>query len=435
MEYPLQTRAVRLTPDRLASQARIDKTLEDLSARMYNTVLMPVLHEGTPNFQTNQRGETRAEGCLGAYTLKKLKETNFSVWLSIDMLTAGTSGTGRLGRLARNNRHWLMRTIHGEFTPPEFPELPGLFCWTSASFRQYLSQLMVTLVDSYPVDAVVFNLQHLPRTTLNPESWTHLGFSCLQRIQRELGYNVEEHLSNPKLDDHNRIVHWRYEQLRMLLENLKARILRIRKDLPVMILAGVHDPGDPWTPWAAWNQGGLAESYLLHAPAEDLRKHFRAFDKGFKTKRPFLAVADAETDLGDLAKSLPTAPATGFCVLNPGPLERVVMPNAEFHWNQPGAIENRPVTAASEIVRNSIKLFMDCQVMRPYFEKVEQILTNAGESLKYEIAQTVRADINDTMRKLRKGEVEIDGDPKETARRLDLIGRLLSLANPGFVDY
>ncbi|MCC5877529.1 MAG: hypothetical protein JJU11_15015 [Candidatus Sumerlaeia bacterium] len=343
--HPLQTRACWLTPDRLENTQILQETLEDFAERSYNTIIFPVLYDGEVSFQCDQIGDLRPKRCAGLRALELLADSEFTVWLSIDPLSAGAPGARDLGTLARRNRQWLMKNVEGNFKVKVGNDLPGLFCWTSLNFRRFVGNLITALVESHPVDGVVFDMRFIPRTTQDPSTWTHLGYSCLRWIQDGLDVDLERFLTRPSMEKHEEINQLRLEKLMDFLENLIARSRLQGGELSTHLLADLRNSEDPYAPWIPLYKEGLVSEVMLLAKAEDIPAHQRALDHLLPSPRPYLAAIKTETDLGDLAKSMEETSALGFCVLKPGPLGRATMPRAPYEWNFPGAVEQEPLHA------------------------------------------------------------------------------------------
>lgn len=348
--YPLQTRAVWLTPDRLESPSLLKGALKDFADRSYNTIVLPALHDGESPFHCQAEGEIKGRRCPGVRALELLGESEFTVWLSIDPLSGGAPGARGLGTLARRHRHWLMKNVEGNFRMTAGGEdLAGLFCWTSLQFRRFVGNLVNSLVAAYPVDGLVFDLRHIPRTTHNPSTWTHLGYSCLRWIQDELQVDIERFLSRPSVERLEKIDKMRQQKLMVFLENIIARARLVGGELTTHILASLGNPEDPWAPWIPIHEEGVVDEVLLLSAGEDFPRHARTLDQMTSTPRPLLAAIATETDLADLARSLERVSALGFAVLKPGPLGRTTMPRTDDQWSAPRAVESG-VTEALRIM-------------------------------------------------------------------------------------
>lgn len=431
----METRAAYLTPDRLESPERIERTVAELHDRGYNTVIVPVLYEGSLTFRTRGTGALRDSNCPGCHALEALSDSPFTVWLAVDILTAGSAETGALGSLAARNRQWLMRNIQGTYAPPSDPDLPGLFCPTSIDYRRFMGNLLVDIVDQFPMDGVVLDIRNLPVATEKPESWMHLGYSCLQRIQRELGYDLEEYLTQPTMEKFRVIDNWRQTQLLTFLENLKSRVQKTRRDLQFFLEVGFEDPEKPYAPWARGAKEGLVDALFLHAPPDAMAAHLEALDQAVGEEMPFLCSLDEENDLGELGKHLATLPTNGYCVRRPDVLHRTVLPEQSLVWSTPGSLESHPVWAALEIVRQLARELKALERAGPFFRKLEEYLTNAGETMKYDIALNIRQDILAILYKVRDGELEVTGNREHTMRMIDQVARLLLLTPIPPVEY
>lgn len=344
--HPLQTRAVWLTPDRLESPSLLKTALKEFRERSYNTIILPVLYDGEVSFQCQAEGGIKAKRCPGVRALEMLAESDFTVWLSIDPLSGGAPGSRSLGTLARHNRQWLMKNVEGNFrVKAGREELPGLFCWTSLQFRRFTGNLVNSLVEAYPVDGLVFDLRHVPRTTHNPSTWTHLGYSCLRWIQDELEVDLERFLSRPSVERLEKIDGMRQKKLMVFLENIIARARLLGGAMTTHILASLGNPEDPWAPWLPIHEEGVVDEVLLLSDGETLPHHVKALDLMTSSPKPLLAAIATETDLADLAKGLKEVSALGFAVLKPGPLGRTTMPETENQWESLSALEADVPTA------------------------------------------------------------------------------------------
>lgn len=436
--HPLQTRACWLTPDRLENPQILQETLDEFAERSYNTIILPVLYDGEVSFQCDQIGDLRPKRCGGLKALEILGESDFTVWLSIDPLSAGAPGARELGTLARRNRQWLMKNVEGNFKVKVGNDLPGLFCWTSLYFRRFVGNLLTALVESHPVDGIVFDMRFIPRTTQDPSTWTHLGYSCLRWIQNELDVDLERFLTRPSMEKHEEINQRRLEKLMDFLENLIARSRLQGGELTTHLLADLRNPEDPYAPWVPLYSEGLVSEVMLLAKAEETADHQRALDHLLPSPRPYLAAIKTETDLGDLAKSMEQTSALGFCVLKPGPLGRATMPRAVYEWNLHGAVEQQPLHAIRTMVRELKTQFADNEEIATILDAApSEFFDQTEPAPNYQGAMEFRDSILDHLRLLRSRMAQADPPAEEDAApppelmaitRLEALARLLVLS-------
>jgi hypothetical protein len=425
----LQTRACFLRPERFESEAGLRSTVEELAERGYNTVIVPVLHEGRITFSADAAGGLRGNRCPAVRALRVLDEAGMSFWLSVDPLLAGPAGGRALGTLARRHRDWLMKNIDGEFALGVRGGVPGLFCWTVHEFRWLLGNLLAGLFQGYAAAGLVFDLRYLPRTTLNPATWTHLGANCLSRVRRELGIDLEDFLARPTTSQHNAICQWRQRELVHFLEALKARARHMGGEIPALVLAGLEDPANPHAPWGPLYRNGVVDSVLLEAPSDQLAAHVAALDVvAGPTPRPYLPTVGTEAELAALGRVLPRMGAHGYCVLAPGSLRTEKRPAAPLRWNMPGAVENHPAEALELLLEGLEELLETLPALRDLLAMLPRLADGRLDIANHAALQEWRERLVARLVQWREGDDGSDDARVLALARLEMVARLLVLA-------
>lgn len=412
----------------MAAPTGIEELLNLFRDRGFNTVIVPVLHEGSVLFRTSSGGHIKMKRrCPARDVLKTLRDFPFSVWLSMDILTAGTGGTGQLGSLARDHGEWLMKNYRGGHEIPPGGRIPGLFCWTALNYRRFVGNMLVEIVEGYPVDGFLFDVRNLPQTRAeDPETWTHLGYSCLRRIQEELGVDLEDFLTQPTKKLFQAVMDWRMAEFAHFIEVIKARAQKSR-ELPVCLLASLGDPEDPFVPWRESFAKGIIDEVVLRMEAADAPAQVAALDEAMSDPRPFLIAARDEKHLEDVQEAARITPATGFVVVRPDSESKTPLPPVPYTWETPGALESHPITAALSLIEQLVSKLDPADPATFFFRSLEDYLSQGGESLRFAEVLKVREDVNLVRRKVEEGE-EMMVDREDTLRQLDRVSRLLLLA-------
>ncbi|CAN5318373.1 hypothetical protein BH09SUM1_BH09SUM1_21760 [soil metagenome] len=434
--YPMQTRAAFLLPEQMTTPERARRSLDELASRGYNTIIFPAIHEGSSPFRTRGNGSLSKKPCMGRKVLEMLRDYPFSVLLSVDLMAAGPPKGRRLGAIAQENRHWLIKNTQGKYRAQEFPELPGLFCWTTTDFRRFVGNLLVELTGGYPTDGLVFDLRYVPRTTPDPATWTHLGYSSLQHIQHDLHVNLEDFLNQPTVETLNRITNWREDLLLRFMENLKARVQKVRGQTLTAVLASIPSAENPYMPWLKAYDDGTVDDLLLHAPADEAENIMSIVDAGIEEARCFQLAIAKESQMEEYDAVMNRMSATGYCVMKPVYQEETTtLPPASMVWEHHGAVEIHPVDAAAEMIRNLAAGLDQSKRMGQFFLKLLEYFGSAKESIRYEDALKIRKDIVRIQKKIREEESESIADYQEIERTIDLIARLLLLTPVQNFDY
>lgn len=424
---PLQTRAAFLAPEWLESEHDLPVALERFRSRGFNTILVPVFWNGEPLIETTSGGQARREPAAVLRLLEALAESEMSVWLAVDPLSAGEPGSSRLGRLARRHPRWLMKNSAGGAACQADGDLPGLFCWTSLEYRRYLGNLLVSLAEGYPFDGMVFDLRHAPCPTNDPDTWMHLGDSCLSRLRGELGLDLESYLNQPALEQFQIVEGWRCQQLMRFVQNLKARVRRAQTEVLFLLLANLRSLEDAGPPWRACLMRGLFEAVLLDVGTDEFGKHLRELDKLGTVERPVLAVANSEEELRELGPTLAATPASGFVCLDPDQTGgEAEMPASVVEWEAGGALESRPLLAVRAILRHIVDEDIGDEIDTP--------LRQALSELNPAWATFHLPEAMELQKKLRHMRREVEGIPEPIAREMELAERLLYLAPPPQVE-
>jgi len=429
MGTPLQTRCCAIKPEWLTN-LEPGELIALLTARGFNTVILPAMQHGAVNFWVDSKGEITTGTCLARELLVAIRDHGFSVLLGVDFLSAGAVGARRLGSVADRHRNWLIRTSRGRHRVNQFPEVPGLFCWTTLEFRRFLSNLLVSIADSYPIDGIVLDLRRIPHTTNDPRSWTHLSFSCLERIPRELGIDIEDFLNQPSVDTLERIRQWRLAELHHFIGALKARIQISRQD-PIVAAIVPREPREtPTPPWLDPVRRGVINEVIVPFDHEDEAHPMGMIDSLGSDPVPVLVGFETEEALRTRTQLVDDLGALGFVVMDPDPSEHDLPPPPPTEWSEPGAGEAEPIAAAHAIVSDLAIRFSEHEKFGPFLGSLDQFFQNSQNALKYEDAMKVRGDLLKLVKALRQN--------KDHAAEVPLVERAiryLRLAPIGVVEY
>lgn len=425
--HPLQTRACFVSPATMLATSELVAFAQARIEEGYNLLILPALHQGTPLFDVTRSGILKGGNCPARRALQLLAPLPVDVWLSFDLLTAGDPKRGRLSTLASGNRDWLMKNIEGSFRVPGKPQIPALFCWTALEFRRYVGNMLVNVIEGYPIDGILIDLVNLPRTTEDPSTWMSLGFCALQRMREELGFNIESFLMNPSMKRFRRIEEWRGVELRRFIENLKARARKARHNLPLCLLADVHNADDPFMPWEKCFSEGLVEELMLRVEPKTIEAVFSAVDTRMEEPRPILAALDNEGHLRRVAELKPPVMPIGYCLLNPAFNESPVFPDPDVAWQLPLASERSPIAAGSATLIRLTELSDKTSQFGVYIRRLKDYLEFCGDKVKYEDILVVRGDLLFLRGKLDSNEITPGGQGEEIRQKLDLAIRLFQL--------
>ncbi len=431
----LQTRACFVPPEFLADETDLRNALGEIQARGYNTVLIPAFFEGESLFQTRRSGRLRGGRCPGHLALSITREYPFSVWLLVDFLAAGVPGTGKLGELARANGEWLMRDYQGNHQFDAGGGAPGLFCWTSVEYRRYLGNLLAELVDGYPVDGLFFDFRSFPESGDTPETWSHLGYSSLRRIQAELGLDLEAFLTNPTTDQFRAMERWRQGQLEHFVESICARVQEERFELVTGLLVSAEAvaPNAPWMP--LYRRGVASEVALIVSP-DGIADGVRDLDLAATGERPFLVAVEKEEGIVALGPPLRDIPATGFLVLEPDFETRRPLPPPDMFWTMTGALESDPIAAAATIMTTLTTRIDRADPVLLFFDELGEFLAlDDPRDVTFKDIFKVRGDVQ-----LIADQIAQDTEGSAEGRRvivheLNRVARLLMLAPAQPIQY
>jgi hypothetical protein len=425
--YPLQTRACFLLPDRLSRGLALAEFLDGLVQSGYNTVVFPALYDGEAVFDVRSRGNLRQKACAAQEAMTILQDFPLTVWLGVDLISAGTPGSGRLGALARRNRSWLMKNVNGSYEAPPDGQLPGMFCWTTLDYRRFVANLVVDIVEAFALDGLLLDLSNLPRTTEDPSTWMNLGYSSLQRMQKELGIDGEAFLANPTIEKFHEIEDWRLGELRQFIAGLKARVCKARQGLPVALMANIIEARDPYIPWLGAFEEGVVEEVVLRGVPALLPGELEALDEKTGQPRAVLAAVESEKDLGPLAQVSDRLSTTGVCLTHPEYTAEVDFPPVAVRWSLPGAIERHPITAGAAALIHLARSADSASPFGIYVGRLRDYLEYCGDKVKYEDVLVVRGDLLFLRQKIEAKEIQLGADQRPLLSLLDLSIRLFSL--------
>lgn len=429
MDFPLQTQCCEVRREWLL-ELEPSELFARIRQRGFNAVVIPVLSEGSVCFWADKSGELRGTGCHGRDALRAAHEAGLSVFLGVDFLSAGAVGSRRLGNLAAGHRNWLIRTSRGRHRVNQFPTLPGLFCWTAIDFRRFLSNLLVAIVEGHPVDGIVFDLRRIPRTTRDPRSWTHLGYSCLERIPRELGIDIEDFLNQPSSETLASIEEWRLHELHHFLSAMKARGQVVRQNLHVIGVIEAPPVENAFTPWLDPIRSGVLAELVVMDPDGHLRESLPTIDALDSDPVPLMLGAATEEALPAAIGKLATIGALGYMLLEPDLTVEETLPRAQIYWGIDCAVEMEPITAAQRLVLELALRFQSHEKLGPFFRQLEEFFRYSLGALKYEDAAKVRGDMVKVLRSLRQS-----GEFTELQPMVERAVRLLRLSPIASVEY
>ncbi len=421
---PLQTRACVLTLEWLEALETVGAGLHKLRERGYNTVILPAFQGGVPLMPVDRRGTVLPKKTTTALgLLEMLAESDFTVWLYIDPLTAGATGGGGLGWLARRHQRWLAKNAGGTFECAADGKVPGLFCWTSIEFRRFIGNMLVTLAEGFPFDGVVLDLRRTPCPTSDPNTWMHLGYSSLTRLQSEIGLDIEQYLDQPALEQFRAVMDWRHDQLTKFVENIKARVRRVQSQVLFFVLGKLPPSGESLVPWMPSYREGYFEGAMLEADPEAFPAHFAALDRLSGVRRVILAALAREEGIAPLVESLSEVPSPGFAVLEPGQEDPTSMPPVAAHWDQSGAMEAKPTHAVQAILEHIAGHELDEETSTTLRQALSEVYPGWGS---FHLQQAM--DLRARLQKVRKEARDI---PANLLREIELAERLLPLTPSG----
>lgn len=391
-KLPLQSRIAFADPEWIEGGQFADD-LVLLRDKGFNAVAIPVLHQGTVTFVCSRDGTLKPADSPARDAIRAAHALGFSIFLHVDFLTAGPPQTRRFGRLAARHRNWLMRTSRGRHRINQFPEVPGLFCWTTVPFRRYVANLISSIAAGHPIEGLLVDLRRLPRTTNQPRSWTHLGFSSLERIQNELDINIEDFLVSPSGEVLERIDRWRIEELLRFVSLLKARFAVLHQSPLLLTLVAFEQPEDPYAPWLEVARSGLIDELILAGPPIDPAQRLELCSSLVQESRPYLIAFDTEQDAADHGSLLSGESVLGFLVLDPDPADPVSLPPADSTWETEGVPEAEPIEAVTALLAEISEVTLDHPRYGDFFVKLALYFDSIRGVLKYEDGQKIRLDL------------------------------------------
>lgn len=438
LNLPLQTRAVVLPNSLIQSPDELVSTVSLLIEKGINTLIIPALCDGELVFKTDKGGSLSSKYCPGRQALKLLADFPVSLWISVDILSAGPRYGKRLGGLGRHHRDWLMKNPSGGYEIKLSDPVPGVFCWTSLAYRQFMGNLLVDLVDGYPIEGVLIDLRHLPRTDpKNPSTWSHLGYSCLSSMETKLGISIEDFLTTPSWEDFDRMQQWRCRQLLDFLVNIKCRARKCHPQIPFTLLVDLGNPMDPNMPWSDGFSRGMIDEVALVVSADNARSMAGAVDQVSGSSRPYLLAVDSEVEAGTIAAPLRNLPTNGFILTKPEFHEDIELPTVARVWNQSGALESHPTEAALTLIDHIFhQMEANEDPITIFFQELKEILVSDPEEMTYKGMMRIREEVLSILKIVEEQGQELpngEGDSKkrrELLQELNLVARLLAITPP-----
>ena len=423
--FPLQTRAAFLLPEHLEGGPDFAQFIERLIEAGYNTFVVPALHEGSAVFKVKRNGRLRDAECPAQQALAALQNYPVTVWLSADLLSAAPRGSRRFGAVAAHNRSWLMKNVDGGHEVLDDPQVRGLFCWTTLDFRRFVANMLVDILEGYPVDGLLLDISALPRTTENPRTWMQFGFSSLRRMQKELDIDGESFLTHPTREKFQKIEAWRIGQLSHFIESLKMRACKVRQSLPVTMMVDIIDDERPHLPWRKLFEEGIVEEVALRTTPENIPSHLRALDEAMAAHRPVLATVRNEGDLALLSQSRDRMSSLGFCITHPVYTSPVEFPPSRITWSMSGALERHPLTAGAAALIHLARNVKPGTTFASYVTRLKDFLDFCGDKIKFEDVLVIRDDLFFLRKEIDAKHVAVEDERLIVA--LDLATRLFAL--------
>jgi hypothetical protein len=263
------------------------------------------------------------------------------------------------------------------------------------------------------------------------------SFSSIQRMNRELGIDLERYFAHPTLEDYAKMDRWRFEELTRLVENIKARVQRFRDGLPIFLHTRIDRTDSSWAPWAPWLDSGLIDEVILDTDAAHLADDVPSLDRLTEDPHPFLAAITNEEVLQGVAPTLSRTPATGFLVTEPLLAGNAPpLPGAPLAWHQHGAVESHPVPAATALLRAIAEDLKHTRSLGSFFRRLHEFLSTTGEAnASFEDLLRIRKDLLRISRKILDGDYELGEEQRRILNHIDQVARILMLSPVASIEY
>ncbi len=421
--YPLQTRAIFLKPDACSNQEALEKEITRSVKMGYNTFVLPAMMGGKTYFPVNSDGSLKNFSATSCRILEKLAPLPVTVWLYIDFLTAGSRRKNQLGPIAKSHRDWLARSITGDIRLSHDEATPSpTFCWMTREYRRFLGNFLVSISESFPFDGLVVDLRPLPVETEDPSTWLSMSFDILDRMPRELGFDVEEFLTHPTRQRFNHLMGWRMDGLEKMLETLKARtgIVRTRQTFLTIVSDDFDKSGKDR--WIEWYRRGLIESVALDSRDKPLAEVRDSFKNTIEFQRPYLHVLSTKGTPGDFSEYFQSTDSSGFITLNSELRDNTPEIDYPLVWNQLGALESHPAKAVEHLIESMDEDFD----LHQFLPLLRDFQVNPATMKLFE----ARNELKKWLKDIKIAEIEALENKQHLAPRIELAIRLLSLAFP-----
>ncbi len=424
-----------LEPELFSEDANLVATVQELRGRGYNTLIVPILFQGSLLLRTKADGQLHPKVCSLRKSLKQLSEIPVCIWMYLDILSAGPPESKTFGNLAQANRQWFMRNSEGGHQIEGATDVPGLFCWTAIGYRRFLGNLLVDLLDAYPIDGAVFDVRHLPLISTDPRHWSHLGYSCIRRLQRELKVDIEGFLTRPSAEEFQLVEAWRHREFEHFIEVLKARAQKSRFNLNTAFLARTYDTEQHDPHWLSVYSKGVVDQVVLAMDKEGMPHRIAELDEAAEDARSFLVAFQNEKEFSDNEEEFNKLPTSGL-IVEPDLEKGDPLPPTALTWSHPGAIENHPVQAVERILKDIVERLDPADPTSMFFREMDEYFVTASDEIILKDMLRLRTDIKEIHEQIKS--MEEVPDPAVRDRilvELDLVSRLLLLTPAPPIEY
>lgn len=447
-----ELRGLRLLLPRPATPARVNRLVERAAEAGVNALIVRVYRRGStlwtsevapdwglPRLRRHLHGHdvltTLCEACEGA-------GLHLIAWLDLLPALDRAREWWVLNQFARRHRRRRMRRFTGSSKLTGVESEQMFLCPSWLEVRLMLGDLACEVAERHPIDALWFEGLRFPLGAEKPDTSLCHCQRCRERVKAELDIDLEKMPFDAEREEYLAWTEWREKLLTSLLEELVARVRRVRPGMP--IVAGVPAGWQPepidrvgLMDWPGWVSSGLLD---LACPIEfsspgaidlddrrlRLTNDFEAVDP-LGHIAPVLPLEDLHAERPPLRDLMEALPLSGHVWDAYGrlPTDEEWARMREIHGERPALVpELDPLDSMNAIVAETAALTPKGSPLATFLDDLSSVCQRGFGAFSDKQMDTLLEDLEQFEDLGAQGEITV-ADTERTSRNLNWIQRQL----------
>ena len=255
VHYPLPEMRV------LLFEIPLDPSLQNLKEQIslagtagFNGVLIPFMTQGLPLFPSRAtrdyklpliRPDLKKKGEMFYELFDAASTRNLPILAYVDPLQVGDARTHVFGPILRRHKSWGAMNKEKKYSPIGDSPHELFLCVNNSDVRRFAAELLVEIVESFPVSALVLDLSGYPYQYSVPEQAACFCDSCQKSVKDELNMDLMTMPLDMNIVACKKWKKWKEDRLLSFISYVSTRVRKSRIDIPVfLIIPGRFDTGN-----------------------------------------------------------------------------------------------------------------------------------------------------------------------------------------------